>query len=93
MGIKALYGHRQVWNIASEKSAKKFTAKIMVKAEYIRVLKSQRLRYFNYSSDSLHEKKNLKYNFQTSNIIHRCYPLPSSKAKQPFNINIAELRS
>jgi hypothetical protein len=93
IGIKALYGHRQVWNIASEKSAKKFTAKILVKAEYIRLFNLQRLRYFNYSSDSLYEEKNIDYTINTSNIIHYCYPLPSSKTKQPFTIKIAELKS
>lgn len=49
-GITALYGHRQVWNIASEKSAEKYTHNLLVKAEYQKILKFEKLRYQKFSS-------------------------------------------
>jgi hypothetical protein len=92
MGVKTLYGHRQVWNIASEKSAKKFTANILVRAEYIRVLTSQRLRYSKFSSNFLNKGKNIEPEHDTSKIFYYCYPISSSKAKHPFTIKIENLK-
>ena len=42
-GITALYGHRQEFNVASRQSARKFTAGVMVRAEYRRILWMHRL--------------------------------------------------
>lgn len=44
-GITALYGHRQVWNISSEKSAKKYTHNVLAKAEYRKIFKFEKLKY------------------------------------------------
>lgn len=43
-GITALYGHRQEFNTASKQSARKFTAGIMVRVEYKRILWNHRLK-------------------------------------------------
>ena len=43
LGITALYGHRQEFNVASKQSARKFTAGIMVRAEYRSILGFHRL--------------------------------------------------
>ena len=45
-GITNLYGHRQEFNIASRQSARKFTAGILARAEYTRVLHLHRLQFF-----------------------------------------------
>jgi len=44
-GVKALYGHRQEFNVASKRSARNYTARQLVKTEYRKVFGHNRLRY------------------------------------------------
>jgi hypothetical protein len=45
-GITNLYGHRQEFNIASRQSAQKFTAGILARVDYTRVLHLHRVKVF-----------------------------------------------
>jgi hypothetical protein len=56
LGIKALYGHRQVWNIASKMSAQKYTYRKLVKADYIKIFNIQKFRYVKFPSDQSSEE-------------------------------------
>jgi hypothetical protein len=91
MGIKALYGHRQVWNIASKMSAQKYTYRKLVKADYIKILNIQRFRYAKFTSDQSSEElfqggvtrtKNMKY----------YYIEPKKKEEYLFTCDISDLK-
>jgi hypothetical protein len=43
-GVRALYGHRQEFNVASKQSARKYTSEIIVRAEYTQILWDKRLK-------------------------------------------------
>jgi ribosomal protein S18 acetylase RimI-like enzyme len=58
--ITALYGHRQEFNTASRESAKKFTAGVMVLAEYRNILGMQRLKFFKTARDGSNEVQSFK---------------------------------
>jgi GNAT superfamily N-acetyltransferase len=47
MGIKHLYGHRAEYNIASQKSVKKYLLRELLKAEQIIIIGYNRLRLYN----------------------------------------------
>jgi ribosomal protein S18 acetylase RimI-like enzyme len=52
-GITALYGHRQEFNVASRQSARKFTANILAKVNYIKFLQAHRLKLFSGNTVSM----------------------------------------
>jgi GNAT superfamily N-acetyltransferase len=86
-GVTALYGHRQVWNIASEKSAHKYTQNVLVKAEYLKIIKFEKLRY----------KKFLPLNsgneMMTKHILKQHYRDPIRQFEFVFGCDINYFRS
>ena len=72
-GITALYGHRQVWNVASEKSAKKYTHNVLVMAEYQKILNFEKLRYKKFSpfnSEKVMIKNNVPKHYYKDSLRH-----------------------
>jgi GNAT superfamily N-acetyltransferase len=88
-GIKALYGHRQIWNIASEKSARKYTSHTLVRAKYIRVLNYKRLKYFRKKASI--EESETSPSTQDSPIVHTVYPGQTPRKDIIFSLNISDL--
>ena len=72
--IKALYGHRQTWNIASKKSAKRYTANKIVLVEYVKILNIHRLYFSKYSSEKPRiglKSDNVKFKLSTQKLFER----------------------
>lgn len=88
-GIKALYGHRQIWNIASENSARKYTSNELVRAKYLRVFNYQRLKYCGKKPPVV--KCEASPN-QTSPIVHTVYPGQTPRKDIIFSLNISDLK-
>jgi hypothetical protein len=90
INVRSLYGHRQIWNIASRQSAKKYTVKELIKAQYIKIFNHERLRYVKFVPDS-DERKKIKNEVQSSKIVHLCYPISSEK-KYSFILKITDIK-
>ena len=91
-GIKALYGHRQEFNITSEKSARRYISKYMVKAEYLSFLHYQRLRYAKLSLNLTREKTGLNkkdLKIKSKKYYHNLSP--SNRLEYPFTVEITDL--
>jgi hypothetical protein len=54
-GIKSLYGHRLELNIASKMSARRYTSKILGKAEYQKLFLHEKMRFIKYKEKNIYE--------------------------------------
>lgn len=93
MGIKAIYGHRQGWNIASKMSAQKYTYKELVKADYIKVLNIQRLRFAKLASDQSSEEFLLERGTRTKARKRYYYIEHRKKEEYLFTCEISDLKA
>ncbi len=93
MGVKALYGHRQEWNIASKMSAQKYTFKELVKADYIKILNIQRFRYAKLASGQSGEEF-LSGRDSRAKVEKRYYYMePRKKEKYLFTCDISDFKA
>ncbi len=93
MGVKALYGHRQGWNIASKMSAQKYTYTELVKADYIKILNIHRFRYAKLTSDQSSEEFLSERDTRTKVKKRYCYIEPRKKEKYLFTCDISHLKA
>lgn len=91
MGIKALYGHRQVWNISSKMSARKYTYRELVKADYIKIFNKHRLRFAKLISDHPSEYF-LSRDSKLKNRKRFYYIAPKKRGKYLFTCDISDLK-
>ena len=92
-GFKTLYGHRETFNIASERSAKKYTSRLLVKAEYLKIITFEMLRYSKIPADIKDEKKNHCQRVRKKNVKnHWHYVKPNKKAEHLFTVEVGEFR-
>jgi len=92
LGLKALYGHRQVWNIASKMSAQKYTYRKIVKADYIKILNIERLRYAKFLSDQTCEEFLSERDKRRMIEKKYSYIKPRKKDKCLFTCEISDLK-
>lgn len=92
-GFKTLYGHREKFNIASERSAKKYTSRLLVKAEYLKIITFEILRYSKIPADIKDEKKKRCQRVRKKDVKnHWHYVKPNKKAEHLFTIEVDEFR-
>jgi ribosomal protein S18 acetylase RimI-like enzyme len=94
-GFKALYGHRQEWNIVSHKAVRKYILQELVRAEYIKILNHQRLRYTKLSSDPLiknNKEAGIKDLKSRTNIEYH-YVKPPQKEEQFYKMQVSDLKA
>lgn len=93
MRVKALYGHRQGWNIASKMSAQKYTYKELVKADYIKILNIKRFRYAKLTSDQSAEAFLSERDTRTKVKKRYYYIEPRKKEEYRFTCYISDLKA
>jgi GNAT superfamily N-acetyltransferase len=93
-GFKALYGHREKFNIASERSAKEYTSRLLVKAEYLKIITFEILRYSKLPADIKDEKKKGYQRLLRNNIENNWhYVKPNKSAEHLFTIEVGDFKS
>ena len=92
-GFKTLYGHREKFNIASKMSAKKYTSRLLVKAEYMKIISFEILRYSKLPADINDEKKERSQRpLKKDDKKQWHYVKPDKSAEHPFNIEVSDFK-